>query len=472
MLPDNALLEIFDFYKGDITNHINFKWGWETLTQVCRRWRHVVFGSPRRLNLRVVCTNTTRARRLRDIWPTFPVIVFFPPLSPAMDSKGIENIIAALEHRDRISEIHIFNIDGSVLEKLVTVMHEPLPILIHLTLRSSDEYDESARELPETFLGGSAPHLQSFLLSGVSVKSFPKFVLCFTHIAYLHLGDIPNSGCISPGVMATCLTTCPNLKSLSIGFRSPLSRPLQVGLPPLKRAVLPALTRLSFCGVSEYFEDFVSRIDTPLLNQLIVSFFMDLVFEIPRLHNFIDRTARLGPFSQAAIEFSVRAAKIVFFGPSTRFELEIRCERRDWQLWSMTQIFSHQLPFLSYVEQLEICELPWGISEWEDDPDVNSSQWLELFYLFVAVQNLHVSKGLVPPVANALQQLTGQTAIEVLPALCDLFLEGFQPYGPVHDVIESFVTARQLSGQPVVIQRWEPNGPTLPRSDIQSQLRG
>jgi len=399
VLPDNALLEIFDFYKGDITNHINFKWGWEKLVQVCRRWRHVVFGSPRRLNLRVVCTNTTRAKRLRDIWPAFPVIVSLPPLRLAVDSKGIENITAALEHRDRISEIHIFNIDGSVLEKLVTMMHEPLPVLVHFTLRSSDE---SVPELPETFLGGSAPRLESFQLSGVPFSSFPKFILCFTHIAYLDLVDIPDSGCISPDVMTTCLTTCHNLKSLSIGFRSPLSRPLQIRPPPLKRAVLPALTRLSFCGVSEYFEDFVSRIDTPLLNQLVVAFFMDLIFDIPQLRNFIDRTARLGPFSQAAIEFSSREVKIVF-GPSTRFELEIRCERGDWQLSSMTQIFSHQLPFLSYVEQLEICEflVPWESSLWKDVPDMDSSQWLELFYLFVAVQNLHISRGLVPPLCNS-----------------------------------------------------------------------
>ena len=468
VLPDNTLLEIFDFYKDDPTNYFNFTWRWETPAQVCRRWRHVVFGSPRRLNLRVVCTTTTPARRLQDIWPTFPVIVMFPPLSPAVDSTGIENIIAALEHRNRISEIHIFNIDGSVLEKLVTVMHEPLPVLVHFTLRSSDE---SVQELPETLLGRSAPRLQSLLISGVPFTSFPNFIICFTHISYLHLVDIPNSGCISPDVMATCLTTCPNLKLLSIGFRSPLSRPLQIRLPPLKRAVLPALTRLSFCGVSEYFEDFVSRIDTPLLNQLIVSFFMDLIFDIPRLRDFIDRTTRLGPFSQVGIEFSDRAVRIVF-GPSTWFELEIRCERRDWQLSSMTQIFSHQLPFLSYVEQLEIYESPWWSSGsgWNEDPDMDSSQWLELFYLFIAVQNLRVSKVLVPPVANALQQVTERTAIEALPALRDLFLEEPQPSGSVHDAMGSFVAARQLSDHPVVLQRWEPQRPYL--ANIQSQLRG
>ena len=457
MLPDDALLEIFDFYKDDPTNHSNFTWHWETLTKVCRRWRHVVLGSPRRLNLRVVCTNTTRTTKFRDIWPIFPIIVLILPGSPAVDLKGIATIIAALEHRDRISEIHMFDIEGSVFERLVDMMHEPLPVLAHLSLRSSDE---SVPELPETFLGGSAPRLQSFLLSGVPFPSFPKFISRFTHIAYLHLFDIPNSWCISPDVMATCLAICPNLKYLSIGFRSPLSRPLQTRLPPMTRAVLPALTRISICGVSEYFEDFVSRIDTPVLNQLIISFFMDLIFDIPQICDFIDRTATLGPFSQAVTEFSGRAVKVVF-GPSTRLELEIRCERRDWQLSSMTQIFSHQLPLLSHLEQLEIRDDLWGTIERKDDPDMDHSQWLELLCLFVAVQNLRVSKGLIPPIANALQQLTGRMAMEVLPALGNLSLEGidWQPSGPVQHSLMSFVTARQLSDHPVVIQRSEPRRP-------------
>jgi hypothetical protein len=47
ILPDDALLEIFDFYLGETewTNR------WHILVHVCRRWRLVVFGSPRRLNL-------------------------------------------------------------------------------------------------------------------------------------------------------------------------------------------------------------------------------------------------------------------------------------------------------------------------------------------------------------------------------------------------------------------------------------
>jgi hypothetical protein len=87
---------------------------------------------------------------------------------------------------------------------------------------------------------------------------------------------------------------------------------------------------------------------------------------------------------------------------------------------------------------------------------MDSLQWLELFRLFIAVQSLYVSENLVPPVAAALQELTGGMAIEVLPALHNLSLEGLEPSGHVQEDIQSFVMARQLSGRPVIVV-----GPTL-----------
>src|SRR5260221_8054320 len=264
------------------------------------------------------------------------------------------------------------------------VLHEPLPVLTTFLLHSTD--GSAVPVLPETFLGGSAPRLRIFMLRGIPFPSFPKFISCFTHIDTLDLNDIPISGYIPPEVMATCLTALPNLSTLSIGFRypGPPSGLLQLSPPHLTRAVLPALFSLVLSGASEYFEDFVARIDTPRLTQLIITFFMGLirVFDIPRIRNFIDHTEGLKPFNQAAIQFSGRMINIVFGSPP-RFMLEIRCDRPDWQLSSIAQIFSQQLPLLSHVEQLEIREFSlWKDLEWKDDPDMDSSQWLELFRLF------------------------------------------------------------------------------------------
>ena len=131
----------------------------------------------------------------------------------------------------------------------------------------------------------------------------------------------------------------------------------------------------------------------------------------------------------------------------------------------MAQILGQQLRLLSHIEHSEICEplarFPPGDPRigWEDDPDMDPLQWLELFRLLIAVQSLYVSERLVYRVAAALKEVMGEMAIEVLPALRSLSFEGLEPSGLVQDAIKSFVTARQLTDHPIVIQPWE--RPTL-----------
>jgi hypothetical protein len=369
-----------------------------------------------------------------------------------VDEKSVQNVIAAVENGyDRISHISINDVNGSAFEKLATAMQQPLPTSKGFFLRSSDE---SAPLPPETFLGGSAPLVETFELYGIPFPTFPNFILSSTHLRDLFIPDIPQSGYVSPNAMVACLAALPNLEVLSIGFRSPLSRPPQITPAPRPRIVLPALNELSFRGASEYFEDFVAQMDTPLLNELIVKFFMDLIFEIPQLRHFIDRAERLEPFDQARMTF-YDGAIWISFGSPRRFGLEIRCERPDWQLSSMVQIFGQQLPLLSHIEQLGISlHHPTNI-KWIDNPDMDSSLWLELFHLFIALQTLYVSATLVAPVATALQELTEGRAMEVLPALHNLFLEGLEPSGPVPEGIKSFVAARQLSDHHVTVQSWD-----------------
>jgi hypothetical protein len=161
------------------------------------------------------------------------------------------------------------------------------------------------------------------------------------------------------------------------------------------------------------------------------------------------------------MEFNDRVISISdSHGFSHRFMLEIRCERPDWQLSSMAQIFGQQLPLLSHVEQLEISQPYKANIEWIDNPDMDPSLWLELFHLFVALQRLYVSAKVVAPVAAALQELTEGTTNEVLPALNSLFLEELEPTGPVPEGIQSFVAARRLSDHHVAIQGWKRSVPS------------
>jgi hypothetical protein len=422
------------------------------LTHVCRRWRYVVLGSPRCLHLRVLCTPTTPTRMSLDIWPPFPISIYSAPSDIGVDERDVENLTAAVEHCDRTSEIYIYQINGPALEKLIGAMHKPLPVLTDFFLASTDE---PAPVLPETFFGRSAPHLRSFVLRGIPFPSFPKFILSATHIVYVVLFDIPHSGYISPDVMATCLAALPNLNYLGLGFRSPLSRPLHVGLPPIGRAVLPALASLFFKGTCEYFEDFLAQIHIPLLKWLKLEFFMDLIFDVPRIHQLVDRTEGLKPLCNAWVRFDSKSITINI-GLPARIQLQILCEERDWQLSSLAHICGQHLP-LSSVGQLTVTirELNPSMSlHWKDDMD--SSQWLELFHPFIAVRNLYVSKPFVPFVTAALQELTGERTMEVIPVLSNLFLEGFGPSGPVQEAIKPFVSAHQTSGHPISIHSEPP----------------
>jgi hypothetical protein len=222
MLPDNVLVEIFDFYREDtiFSIHANriYTWRWKTLIQVCRRWRCVIFESPRRLDLRIVCTDLTPTRTSLDIWPPFPISI---SCWYNVRMKSAENVVAAVEHgHDRISHISINCINRSALEKLAAAMQQPLPALKDLRLGS---FDQLLPELPERFLSGSAPLLEFFELRGISFPTFPKCILSCTHIRYLSILDIPHSGYISPDAMVACLAALPNLKDLSIGFGSSVS---------------------------------------------------------------------------------------------------------------------------------------------------------------------------------------------------------------------------------------------------------
>lgn len=69
ILPDDALLEIFAFY---LQSDPDIK-AWHTLIHVCRRWRSIVFASPRRLDLRIPFTRRTSMEEMFGVWPTIPI---------------------------------------------------------------------------------------------------------------------------------------------------------------------------------------------------------------------------------------------------------------------------------------------------------------------------------------------------------------------------------------------------------------
>jgi len=255
-----------------------------------------------------------------------------------------------------------------------------------------------------------------------------KLLLSANGLVTLTLLDIPDSGYISPDVMATALTVMTRLETLHLLFRSPRFRPGAASrpLPPPTRFVLPALAELVFGGVYEYLEDLLARIDAPLLDYLRVIFFMDLNFDVPQLHRLIGHAEVFKAFDHVEVLISSRSIQLRLC-PKTeavdsdhrrhRLVLKINCGELEWQLSSLAQVCSSTFPLISALEELKIREFDFLSSHWKDD--MEDTQWVELLVPFTGLKNLYLTDGIARRVCGALQKLSGEmeTASEVLPDL-------------------------------------------------------
>ncbi len=382
------------------------------------------------------------------IWPPLPIAIIQETGVPTK----IDNIILALEHNDRVCELHLLGVTNSELEQVLAAMQQPFPALTKLSIcrevrrRDGEMEDESPPVVPESFLGGSAPRLQRLALDRIPFPGLPKLILSTTHLVDLQLRKIPHSGYISPEAMVRCLSTSTRLENVSLGFESPLSRPVRVSRRrhPPSRSAFPALTYLWFEGVSEYLEDLVARIDVPLLNRLRIRFFHQLIFHTPQLTQLIHTNFQ--PPVEVCIELSDHYVEVQSPRIFPCVVLGISCRPSDWQLSSLTQVCSSFFPeaFIPTVERLHIYELSYARPRWQDD--IEHNQWLAVLHPFTSVNYLNLSWDFPPRIVPALQELVA----EVLPSLQNLFLNDFHSSGPA-GAIEKFVAARQLAGRPIAV---------------------
>jgi hypothetical protein len=501
-LPDDVLLNIFYLCQEDQLFLIRYWWPsrqehptWYTLVQICERWRNLVLALPIYLNLRLLCTDRTPVREMLHIWPPLPIQV------SSNESGAVHGVIAALEQSNRVCEISV-DIRSSQVERFAKVMQERFPALIHLQLTSHDYYMTTPPALPNMFLGGSAPRLQSLCLGGIPFPGLPKLLLSANDLVELRLWRIPNTGYISPKAIVTALSSLTSLEILDIDFASPLSHPDQrIRRPrPPPRAVLPSLTQLWFHGVSEYLEDLLALIgDVPRLQNVRAIFFNQLIWDIRQLPRFISQAEMLGSSGCAKLIFGKFAVEIRFYpqggGLSRWLTLENQCQELDWQVSSIAQLCNQFSFLLSSVQELDILEYHDFPTERYSKPSVetldpfndrnpstlqvdtsnveqldisynhpflplqevymDNTQWLELFQPFITVHTLRISGYVQSLIVPAFEELTGEAATEVLPALNSIYLGMYEPSGPEHQAIELFVTARQHSGHPVAIHRLE-----------------
>jgi hypothetical protein len=461
-LPDDVLLDIFDFCRKDEDYTIHRaihclwdwnsswnSWEWRLLVHVCRRWRQIVFASPRRLNLRIHCTRRTLVGTNLGIWPALPIDVDDHDLLSNITQE--DNILAALKHLDRVYHVRLSLLDSQV-EKMATAMQEPFPVLKRLFLTSA-WHDVPA--LPAKFLGGSAPSLQAIGLCNIPYPALPTLLLSTSDLVKLDLRNIPPGGHISPEAMVASLAALPKLEIFVMEFDSHIYRPDQIGPPPVTRTILPALAYFVFRGASEYLEDLVGRIDGPSLNHISIStLYRPVGFQIAQLSRFIDQSVgpKLAQCRHTEVSFQYH-----FFYRTVTFNF---CHRPDDSGQDKTTIISYegigweaiemlrQFPVtLTNVVHLQItCSLeispPTYIAV---DPSI---QWFQLIRQFSGVQTLLIDSHLSGFVASILGHIPEVMMTEALPSLELLCLDEYCR----HSVqVDKFVATRQHADRPVII---------------------
>jgi hypothetical protein len=265
-IPDDALLYVFDFYVAQASKVE----AWHTLVHVCRRWRNLVFESPRCLNLRITCTHETSVKKKLDVWPALPIVI-----SGVRKPENYDNTKAALEHHDRVCQIKLFSFVWD-LGDIVSLLEEPLAILTDLDLSAVGSF-RPFDPGPSKFLGGSA-RLQSLTLSDLWILDLLKLLLSTPNLVNLRLARTIRHPFESflPDEVITVLSAFTRLEQLDLDLigRSHLESENR-RLALLTRTVLPSLTVLRLTCVTEVLEDFIARIDAPLLDHLLIHISFD-----------------------------------------------------------------------------------------------------------------------------------------------------------------------------------------------------
>jgi hypothetical protein len=424
ILPDDVLLEIFVFLPSGSTRFVYDDRTWRKLVHVCRRWRQLVFASPLRLDLQLLCTRRTPVRKVLGCWPAFPLAIDF---DDSRDNRNeFKNIVAAsaLEQRDRVRHINL-NLRGVLLGELFATMEKPFPALTHLCLSCGD-HNEPA--IPSAFLGGSAPRLRDISISYILLPSIPTFLFSACDLVKLRLDYIPQTSFPSPEAMVACLATLTKLETFFIRFYSLALRPDPVRLSYETRVILPSVTSFSFERGNTYLENFVACINTPRLNSIDISYARRHAFRVTELSKFIERSnLRPSRFGHATIRFGVSQMSFSFCHETNPNDsvIAIKIEPlRDLceQAAEMTKLLHQASDLLSDVVHLKIeLEAPREIDKYDYVDDI---RWLELFRPFISVETLHVSFQFAESITHTFQEMPVEMVTQVLPALTSLHWDG------------------------------------------------
>ena len=450
-LNDDILLSIFNCYRLDEENGWNDRLGWRNLSQVCQRWRHLIYECSSHLGMQFKCTHGRPMVHTLDHLPLLPLFICYDysyRSASSVPKQAEFGIYHALRLHGRIRHIEL-SLPPSIFHKALALMDDNFPILEYLSLSGPFSPDRAQRlplTLPKAFL---APDLLHLILIGIGLPKRLRVLTSTVSLVTLTLRNIQTSSYFRPKLLVARLRSLPLLEELTIGFSIPIPRPSterellgENGAP----ITLPRLKSLWFHGVGAYLESLVAQIRIPLLEQLSITLSNQIALVLPHLFYLINST-KVFKFSGATVDFHHDKVRVSMNDGGPRwmpFYLCVRCKPLDWQIDSMAQICHGLIPTLSGVEELSL-----HLAAYEEIPTdmrnggIDSATWHDLLRTFIGVKQLRIGNALSEELSRALQ------ADEV--GLDPGFLPNLQSIHAKDNLFTSFIHTRQVVGRPVQV---------------------
>ena len=443
MLNDDSLLQIFSHYRQNHAEDWNLRHTWRNLAHVCRRWRYFIFDFSPHLDICLRLVNDSPSLDTLSHLPPLPLVIDYSDKTGTLTRNDADNIHLGLQQHSHVCWIALRGPSSSLLIWLEP-MNKHFPRLKDLTLLSTTSESMNLM-LPETF---QAPDLRRIALHGIGLSAGLTFLSSVTALSKLSLTDVGASCYFSPGDLVSHLQDLPCLEELSIGFAIPIPLPSserELLLSPIPPVTLPTLRQLTFRGVDVYLDNLVAQINTPLLEQLSLTFFFDLAFTFVNLAQFIHETKGFRCLV-ARVIFNEDGASIDtnHYG-QRKLSLHVNCRPLDWQIDSAAQVCIALGKVVSIVEELTL-DLDVGVPLILLNT-LDSMMWHELLLPFIGVKKLHIRPLLEYQLSRSLESVAGGVALELLPELQELYLYTRNPYA--RKGFSAFFKFRNFVGRPV-----------------------
>jgi hypothetical protein len=444
-LPDELLVEIFDWSRLDDGYDWIFRRRWYKLLQICRRWRYVVLEWASRLKICFLCNSANPITTMPSHLTAIPLAIKFEPNWPLpyLPKPPKKELLLALQHCNRLYNIFIgcCALEGSGLLK---ALDNAFPILEALSLL----YNDGIQVLPNNFV---APRLRALHLVKFTIPMGHLSLTNAANLLSLRLERIPASGYYPPEYLVECIANMPHLENIWFGFEEDPDMVMELARTEITRMVLPKLSRLKYTGIIIYLDNLLARISTPVLHdfRFLVFLTQSSTLTVLSLPTFLGTIQNLD-FRTAVISFDQPSFKFTnTYHPEQPsvvppyFSFNIYDEIQDRAAVSMIQtLCSANAPALPVVEYLDLEAYWYSLGFMTHHP-----LWYTFLRLFRGVKTLRTDSVLATVLSDVLDPHNEAATNELLPVLSELVVVSRDDL--LQQPFSSFIHARRLAGHSV-----------------------